>query len=184
MTIQDIVNKLDIDKSVPVHYHIPLENSLLGQFYCKFISEKEVDDYKNNSWKIKDNYNNSSLGLYLPDSDTETAYKYEMNRNNTSVNETITELSFIEKVPIDKKHLFYCIYAILHETGHWVHFKNSGLSNLEFAKEMNDSKNAIIEPYGSNVHSKKYKLLPHEKIATDYAMNNFLLYYNKVIKKV
>ena len=90
---------------------------------------------------------------------------------------------------IKEQHLWFALFCILHEVGHWRYFKNSGLSSLEYEKsehEIRDKfekiavrlykmpdyfpeKMTLAEQYHRDTHNQ----IPSEKAADEFAMQHF-----------
>ncbi|MBP1745078.1 MAG: hypothetical protein H6Q58_2056, partial [Firmicutes bacterium] len=154
---------------------------------CKHITCEERNDYMKKTWTIEKKYDNSTLGVYLPDITIDELYDLEYKRNVINLHRVLHKINSTLCLMNDEIKLAYGIYVILHEVGHWLDFQASGKSSLEynlwdsefrnkcneFVKKVHVSPVDIVDGLK---HAKEavdmYKNIPSEKAADKYAFEN------------
>lgn len=76
------------------------------------------------------------LGVHLVNAELQEVYDSYCQRNPVAVNETCSMLFERCSVPAEKKVYAYVLFTILHEIGHWKHLIQSGLSSMDYWKNM------------------------------------------------
>lgn len=185
MRVKDLVDCLDLKGTAPFHFQTGL--SFNNSASCKHITCEERNDYLKRTWTVENKYDNSLLGIYLPDITVDELYDLENKRNSANLSTVLHEINSILCLKDDEIKLAYGIYVILHEVGHWLDFKSSGKSSLEYnlwdsefrlrSKEFARNINAIPGHKADELkHAKEavdmYKNIPSEKAADKYAFEN------------
>lgn len=185
MRIKELVDCLGVKELAPFHFQTELSYRISA--YCKHITCEERNDYNQKKWTIEKKYDSSTLGIYLPDIAIDELYDLERKRNAINFHKVQHELKSILCLKTDEIKLAYVIYVILHEVGHWLDFKGSGKSSLEYnlwdsefrnrSKEFARNINAIPGHKADELkHAKEavdmYKNIPSEKAADKYAFEN------------
>ena len=185
--IKELVEKLDVNGDAPIYYFDYNEIEEGNIAYCRHITKEELSDYYNNIWNEEKEYDNTKLGVYLPNMTVGEFYNMEYKHNPINIEQVITMIS--NRCFVELKHtpLIYTTFGVLHEIGHWIYFKNSKMKCLEFAKE--DSKNRrIVEKSFDKIRkmpdnciekyvlgdyiNEAYRNIPSEKAADEFALNN------------
>lgn len=185
MRIRDIVKILNVDKTMPIHYMKKVDKN--NYAWCKHATDEELNDYRNNCWSKEKRYDVKELGIYIPDITVEELCDFELERNPVNFRRTIIDISYMFFVPLDKENIIFATFVILHEVGHWLYFKNSGMSSLDYM--LWDSKHRrepikycdMVKSIPDN-HPMKYqyaekgvemyKNIPAEKEADEYALKH------------
>lgn len=185
MRIIELVDYLGLKEIAPFHFQPALSHKSSAS--CKHITCEERSDYMKKIWTIEKKYDNSTLGVYLPDITIDELYDLEHKRNAINLHRVLSEINSILCLKNDEIKLAYGIYVILHEVGHWLDFQTSGKSSIEYNMWDSEFRNTCKE-FIKNIHaipgntvdelqhSKKavdmYKNIPSEKAADKYAFEN------------
>jgi hypothetical protein len=154
-------------------------------FIFQVHNPTEKNDILNDKWDSSNTYDNSSIGIYIPNITTDQLAYLENERNPWSFEQILDIVSFKIPVSIEDTNLIYSTFAILHEFGHWFHFINSKMSTYQFYQlesKQRDSLNPLhqellsLSDYSYEKHrlakeyNSLYRKLPSEKIADDFAL--------------
>jgi len=185
MRIKDLINYLGLKETAPFHFQTEL--SYKSSASCKHITCEERNDYLSKTWTIEKKYDNSTLGVYLPDITIDELYDLEHKRNAINLHRVQQEINSILCLKNDEIKLAYGIYVILHELGHWLDFQASGKSSIEYNLWDSEFRNKCNE-FARNIHTLQsdtadelklakeavdmYKNIPSEKAADKYAFEN------------
>lgn len=187
ITFKKLVKILEIDKIAPIHYQSPEELNKDNYIFFRYLGNAERQALISKTHDKKIEYDNSDIGVYLPDLTIRECYELEQNRNPLSISTTIQEISFKMDVLIKEYCIVWAVYCILHEVGHWLDFKNSGKSAYEFSiiekgyREDLEKERRMIYQIPDNHPQKrilmenfnqKYSEIPSEKKANEYAFAN------------
>ena len=188
MRIKELVDCLGLKEIAPFHFQTGLSGKISAS--CKHITCEERNDYMKKTWTIEKKYDNSTLGVYLPDISIEELYNLEHKRNAINFHRVLNEINSTLSLKNDEINLVYGIYVILHEVGHWLDFQASGKSSLEYnlwdsayrdkCNEFARKARAFPGSVTSELnHSKEavdmYRSIPSEKTADKYAFENIKL---------
>lgn len=197
MTFRELVEILELDKLAPIHFHHPKELSKNNYVYFRYLGNEEKEALINGIHDKNKQYDNSDLGVYLPDLDIKQYYEIEMKRNPCSIRYVIETISYKIPVLLEEKYLVWSVYCVLHEVGHWLDFLKSGKKSYEFSciekdyrEELNKEADRIyrMNDYSHQKllfveeYNHKYREIPSEKAADNYAYSNFIIAFNKVRK--
>lgn len=187
MRIKELVDYLGLNETAPFHFQFQKELSYKRSASCKHITCEERNDYIQKTWAIEKKYDNSILGVYLPDITTDELYDLERKRNAINFHRVLHEINSILCLKTDEIKLAYGIYVVLHEVGHWLDFQASGKSSIEynlldseFRSKFNEFRKNTHALQGDTAdelkHAKEavsmYKNIPSEKAADEYAFEN------------
>lgn len=185
--IRQLVELMGIDS--PIYFTEKDKLNKENYFYFQPMGEAEVDAIRNRNHNPQYDYDPTGSGLHLPDITATEYLELENSRNPVAVESIINLISqhmiaFIVEYPI-----LLATFSVLHEYGHWVHYKNSGKSPYEYAlMETNERRphektargiNAMDDwdPYkiilGRRYHNEIYSQFTSEKFANEYAMEHF-----------
>lgn len=199
ISFRELVQILELDKKASIHYHPRDELSKNNYVFFRYLGNEEEEALINGTHDKGKVYNNSDIGVHLPDLDIKQYYELEMKRNPSNIQSVIGKISYETPVWIKEYYLVWAIYCVLHEIGHWIDFVNSGKTSYEFSiiekgyreglekeakviSQINDyspQKRLLMEEY-----NRKYKEIPSEKAADDYAFSNLIPSLNKVREKL
>ena len=181
----DIVRLLNID--APVHFTPREKLDKQNYVSTRIMSDEERDAIFDHTHDISKNYNCAEVGLYFPDIEVDEYYSLECQRNPVAIEVEIEELQKI--IPIEKSDisLIWAIFCVLHKYGHWIHFKNSGMTAKEYCEERFPEHKKIL-PMVERIatmpdfHPNKWMLarelhkiyaeLPDERAANEYAIEH------------
>lgn len=175
---------------VPVHY-TPVEKlDKTNYVSCRFMGNEEANAIRNGTHDPEIKYDNSDVGLYFPDIAINEYYSLELRRNPAAQNVIVHNLTITRKMYVKEQKLWFALFCILHEIGHWKHFKQSGLLAVDYEKSENSVRD-LYEKQGDMIRiipdcifMRKYYLaeqhyreshsaIPSEKYADEYALQNF-----------
>lgn len=193
MKISELVNILGVNKLAPIHL---MENYNEWKFAeCKHLTDKERDDFQQGYWIEGKEYDTSALGVYLANTDIEKYYEFENKYNPWQLKDVLDDISYLFILNIKDRPIVCVTYAILHEVGHWINFKKSGMTSIEYGKwdsnfrrEPSECSKFVREmPYNHPMKLvyakeavKKYRNIPSEKLADEYAFENLIINLNKL----
>ncbi len=185
MKISELVNILGVDKLAPIHLMENYDEEKFAE--CKHLTEEEKNDFQKSCWIEGKDYDTSELGVYLANVDVEKYYEFEYKYNPWQLKEIIDDISFLFFLKFEDVAIIYATYAILHEVGHWINFKKSGMTSIEYAKwdysyryeankyseRLRRMSNSIpIKWADAKEAVAKYRNIPAEKMADEYAFEN------------
>lgn len=199
ITFRELIEILELDRIAPIHFHNPEELNKNNYVFFRYLGNEEKESLINGIHDENKQYDNSDIGIHLPDLDVKQYYELEMKRNPLNIHSVIEQISYETEVWIKEYYVVWSIYCVLHEVGHWLDFVNSGKTSYEFSlieksyREELDKKAKVI--YKMNDYSpqkqllmeeynRKYKEIPSEKAADDYAFSNLILSLNRVREKL
>jgi hypothetical protein len=186
MRIKELVKYLDVEKLAPFHFFNEKSNNK-DNASCKHMTDEELDDYKKKTWSSEKIYDDNKLGIYIVDITINEIYELEKKRNPIALNMVTNEISLLTPLMLDEFKLAFGIYVILHEVGHWLDFKASGKSSLEYSLWDSEYRREptriadMIYELPDYLYEKRefarmqvemYKKIPAEKSADKYAYEN------------
>ncbi|MGG7059852.1 hypothetical protein ACQPUZ_16420 [Clostridium tertium] len=193
MELKELIIELGVENLAPFHFVDNLEDREYAK--CKHMSDEELKDYNNGVHDKNKIYNESELGIYLINTNIDNLYNMAIESNPYFVKSMINEISYYIKVDFKYKSIIYATYTILHEVGHWINFKKTNMSSLEYSiwdakyrrkvnkffngvREMNDD-----DPFKyiyADEYNEMYKNIPSEKEANEFTLNNIKDYLSKI----
>lgn len=187
ISIRQLVELMDIDS--PIYFTEKDKLNRENYFYFQPMGEAEVEAIRNHNHNPQCDYDPAGSGLHLPDITATEYLELENSRNPVGIESIFNLISqqmiaFIAEYPI-----LLATFSVLHEYGHWIHFKNSGKTPYEYAQEeANERKlhektvRGIYlmddwDPYkviqARRYHNEIYSQYTSEKFANEYAMEHF-----------
>ena len=138
MNFRNLVEVLGID--APVHFTPKDKLDKQNYVFCKFMGDDETAAIIVGNHDPNVHYDNSDLGLHFPDLSLEEYYELEKARNPVGISNHICEVSSQMKVNIDDIPIMFAVHCVLHEYGHWIYFKKTGLTSYQYCEQ--EKKNA------------------------------------------
>ena len=129
-TIADIWSTLQYD--APVFY---FDNCSKNSPHMDFFGKDEQQALNNGTYDSTHEYDHSTVGVYLPDSDI---FDYYYNCPDADKERHIKLMEDVSgnKDPVTN----LAVYTVLHEYGHWYAWKKSGLSAFDYYSQSIDAK--------------------------------------------
>jgi Uncharacterized protein conserved in bacteria len=178
MQVNELIKRMQVDKIAPFHCDENLRLRGLTEFRC--ITIEEYNDYINRRY-CKHKYNEDELGIYILNLSVSDFYNSDYNSDKYKrygIVKTLKNINRITSTMYYKDELVYTTFVILHEVGHWVHFKGSGMKSLDYYLWDINNRNKYINYIGKNRNSdpaeifSMYRKIPSEKAADEYALEN------------
>lgn len=130
---RELVAILKID--APVHFTPKEMLNKKDYVYCKFMGEEECAAITAGKHDPLANYDDSDIGLHFPDIGVEEYYELEKNRNPAGIRTHICEASSQMIINIEDIPIAFAVHCVLHEYGHWLYFKETGLTSYEYCEQ-------------------------------------------------
>lgn len=168
MMIKELVDKIKVSDLAPIYFLNDFSKERFAE--CRHMADEE-----------------QQLGVYLANTDIDEYYDLQSKYNPIHLHQVINDISYLFMVTIRDEKIIYATYVILHEIGHWINFKNSGMSSLEYAKwdatfrsdphKFSEWVRSIPDNHPEKYRYaeeavKQYRNIPAEKEADKYAFNN------------
>ncbi len=189
-----IVEILEID--VPVFFTPEAELDRRNYIYCSIIGKDELKAIVEATHNTGTEYECTDMGLHFPDVDVMKYYELEKHRNPVGMDIRIKEITNEIETILAEIPILLAVYCVIHEYGHWIHFKKSNLSSYEYWMNEHEAR----KPYSGiqqqiyempdnyplkYVYEEKYEreiyaAFPSEKAANNYAMEHF----KEAVKKI
>lgn len=193
---RDLVALLNVD--APVHFTPKDKLNKQNYVFYKFMGDEEFAAIIAGNHDPNANYDISDIGLHFPDLGLEEYYELEKARNPVGISTHIYEISSQIRINIEDIPIVFAVYCVLHEYGHWLHFKKSGLTSCEYyeqekkerlphentAREIykmadwDPYKRYLAERYDREIYSK----FSSEAAANKYALEHIQESLNKIYK--
>lgn len=194
ISIRQLVELMGIDS--PIYFTEKEKLNKENYFYFQAMGEAEVEAIRNRNHNPQNDYDPSGSGLHLPDITATEYHELENSRNPVAV-EFIIDLISQHMIAFKTEYpILLATFSVLHEYGHWVHYKNSGKTPYEYAQmETNERKpyektvrgikamddwNPFKIILGRRYHNEIYSKFTSEKFANEYAMEHFADVLEKV----
>ena len=133
LNFKNLVDLLKID--APVHFTPKEKMSRQNYVFCKFMGDEECVAIVAGNHNIDTYYDSSDLGLHFPDLGIEEYYELEKARNPVGIKTHICEVSSQICINIEDMPIVFAVHCILHEYGHWLYFKGTGLTPYEYCEQ-------------------------------------------------
>lgn len=190
ISFRDLINGLgDYISDIPVYFTPEDKLNPENYVYFVFMGKEEADAIRHGVYDAEIQYDNSDVGLHFPNITIDYYYELEKMRNPVAQRINMENLQNNRIMNDMEKHLWFALFCVLHEIGHWHHFKMSGLSAIDYEKSIH----AITEVYEnyanmiykmSNInplkiicaeqyHRESHEKIPSEKAADEYALEHF-----------
>ena len=176
---------------VPVCYTPVAKLNKTNYVLCLFMGNEEANAIRNGTHNPEIQYDNSDVGLHFPDIAISEYYYLESRRNPAAQSAIIDNLTKNRKMYIKEKKLWFSLFCILHEIGHWKHFEQSGLLAVDYEKSEHSVRD-YYERQGDEIrklpellfytqkldrakkhYEESHSHIPSEKYADEYALQNF-----------
>ena len=137
------------------------------------------------------NYRDDELGVHLINLELQDIYNNYLEKNSIAVYKLSTLLREQLTVTSDKIIPAYALFVVLHEIGHWQHLIQSGLTRTEYWKTYEAHRDDLWVEFQFmyhfcrnkqeqqsilNLYDDKYRNLPSERYADDFAKNELPQY--------
>ena len=167
--------------------------------YCQFISQAELEDWLAGSRRAADQYSAVELGIYLPDVYASELYYQEERGNSISTHSYMRMIHDLVEIDIENYDLLFAAFLVLHEYGHWLHFRRCHKSSLDYVVWLNrqlapvENQREVLDMIPDSEPAKEalvaehitaYNAMPQELSANKYALKHLAALYNKLLKKV
>lgn len=192
MRVEKLVSLLKAKEIAPVHFFTEL--SCNNSPICKIITDREIEDYKRKHFTKETNYNDSELGIYFPNNTISEMYEIQNKSNFIRQDDVLNDIEDYLEFNNEERILIYGIYTILHEIGHWLYFKASGKTSIEYCLWDSKLRDKCMK-FGDKIfkmtdkeeqinfafeHTEMYKNIPAEKAADEYAFEHIKEKYSLV----
>lgn len=190
ITFRQLVEYIkDYIGDAPVHF-TPIDKLDKTDYVsCRFMGNEEADAIRHGKHNTETQFDNRDVGIHLPDITIKQLFCLESQRNPAAQRVILADLN-AERILYNKeRQLWFALFCILHEVGHWKYFIQSGLSAFDYEKseheirdkfekiavrlyEMPDflpEKMTLAEQY----HKESHAQIPSEKAADEYALKHF-----------
>ena len=190
MLIQDLVSQIDT-KGTPIFFH---NEPIAGCDYC-YVRTTTASELATLRGKKDSDYREDELGVHLVNLELQDVYNNYLEKNPVAVNKLCTILTEQCAVPYDKIIPAYVLFTVLHEIGHWQHLVQSGLTRTDYWKKFEAQRdnlwiefqlmyyccrNKQEQQFTLNLYDDKYRNLPSERYADDFAKSEFPQYLDIV----
>ena len=130
MKLRKLVEIMNVEDIVQFRF-VPLDVDPRPSFH--FISNEKWNAYRNSTIEQRDLITSEDdLFIYIPDVTEKELYSYIMQIGPQYAYDALKQISFIFNFTNEERDLVYAIYTILHETGHYVFYKNSHMTSIEY----------------------------------------------------
>ena len=130
---RDLVDLLGID--APVHFTPKDELNRQDYVFCKYMGEDECAAIIAGNHDMNTQYDDSDVGLHFPDIGIEDYFELENSRNPVGIQTHIREVSSLMCIKLEDIPIVFAVHCVLHEYGHWLYFKETGLTAYEFCQQ-------------------------------------------------
>lgn len=196
MKLRDIVAISGLAGKAPWHF---VDAS--GEYQpacCRFISQAELEDWLAGSRAADAQYPPAELGIYLPDVYASELYYLEERANYISTHSYMRMIHDLVEIEIESYDLLFAAFLVLHEYGHWLHFRRCHKSSLDYVVWLNrqlapvESQREVLDMIPDSEPAKEalvaehitaYNAMPQELSANKYALKHLNALYTKLLKK-
>lgn len=197
MLIRDVLAASGLAKKAPFHL-VDCGRDYTSP-YCCFISQAELELWlgERREPAAGDNLGAEELGVYLPDVYASDFYFQEERCNRLSTMAYMRMINDLLDFEIERYELAFAAFALLHEYGHWLHFRRCHKGRLDYVLWLNrylapvESQRELLEmiPNDEQVkeqlvleHIDAYNAMPQELSANKYALKHVAALYHKLLK--
>lgn len=165
---------------------------------CRFISQAELEDWLAGRRAGDSGYPAAELGVYLPDVYASELYYLEERGNPISTHAYMRMIHDMVEIEIESYELLFAAFLVLHEYGHWLHFRRCHKSSLDYVVWLNrqlapvESQREVLDMIPDSEPAKEalavehinaYNAMPQELSANKYALKHLAALYNKLLQK-
>ena len=187
MLVNELLDKIET-KQTPIYLHDILKDGK-DHCYSRTATSAELSVLRNKPAKEGED---EELGVHLTNVDLQQIYDSYFAKNSVAVEEICAFLKDTFHISEEKISNAFVLFTILHEIGHWQHLIQSGLSRMDYWKKYeamrddlwiqfqftynllcrtDDQRNMAFKCF-----NEKYRNLPSEKFADEYAITELPLY--------
>lgn len=196
MKLRDIVAISGLARKAPWHFV-----DVSGEYQsacCRFISQAELEAWLAGSRAEDSQYPAAELGIYLPDVYASELYYLEERANYVSTHSYMRMIHDLLEIEIESYDLLFAVFLVLHEYGHWLHFRRCHKSSLDYVVWLNrelapvESQREVLDMIPDSEPAKEalvaehinaYNAMPQELSANKYALKHLSALYSKLLKK-
>jgi hypothetical protein len=195
LKLRELVKISGLDKKAPFHF---MDCSAEYQSaHCCFITQHELENWLAGNLQPEDEFDEQELGIFLPDLYASDFYMQEERNNYISTLSYMRMINDMMEIEIEHYELVFAVFSILHEYGHWLHFRRCHKSNLDYVIWLNRSLAPVeqqreilkmipdTEPMKEVLvaeHIDSYNAMPQEFSANKYALKHIKSLYMKILK--
>ncbi len=195
LKLQELVEISGLHKKAPFHFM-----DTAGGYQpacCAFISQQELEDWLAGTRTQNSVYDAAELGIRLPDIYASEFFFYEQESNYISTLAYMRMTNDLVAVEIENYELLFAAFVILHEYGHWLHFRRCHKSSLDYVIWLNkqlapvEQQRRVLdmipdtEPLKEALvaeHIDVYNAMPQEFSANKYALKHLSAFYAKILR--
>ena len=130
---RNLVDWLEID--APVHFTPKEKLNKQDYVFCRFMGDEEKAAIIAGTHDSNTRYDDRDIGLHFPDLELKEYYELEKARNSVGIRNHICDISCQMTIKIEDIPLVYAVHCVLHEYGHWIYFKETGLTSYEYCEQ-------------------------------------------------
>ncbi len=138
-----------------------------------------------------------AVGIYLPDVYASDFYYLEERSNYISTMAYMRMINDLQSIDIESYELLFAAFVVLHEYGHWLHFRRCHKSGLDYVLWLNrhlapvEGQRMVLdmipdsEPLKEGLvaeHINAYNAMPQEFSANKYALKHISGLYHKILR--
>ena len=195
MRLAEVLAVSGLAKKAPFHL-LPAGSEYQGA-HCRFISQAELQIWLNERKQPEFPPDEQERGIYLPDVYASYFYFCEQQHNYISTLAYMRMINDLLPLEIENYELAFAAFVLLHEYGHWLHFRRCHKSGLDYVLWLNkflapvERQREILdllpntEPVKEALvaeHIDVYNAMPQELSANKYALKHVAGLYAKLIK--
>lgn len=160
--------------------------------HCRFLSGREAAENLGDMAAPEDD----RVGIFLPDVYASEFFYQEERTNYISTMAYMRMINDLQSVEIESYDLLFASFVVLHEYGHWLHFRRSRKSGLDYVLWLDkflapvERQRQVLdmipdsEPIKEELvveHINAYNAMPQEFSANKYALKRVGKLYQKVL---
>lgn len=161
---------------------------------CAFVARRDIADNVQAEFCA---FAKEQAGIYLPDVYASDFYWLEQQHNYISTLAYMRMINDLVAMDIEHYELLFASFVVLHEYGHWLHFRRYRGGSLAYIKWLNRQFGPVerqaeilaqipaAEPIKEDLtaqHIDAYNAMPQEFSANKYALKHLPAFYQKIIK--
>ena len=207
LRLSEIVAVSGLAKKAPFHfidYSLPVEgeteqtgSAKYVPAHCQFISQADLQTWLACGAQPPQSLDQHELGIYLPDVYASDFYFLEQQNNYISTMAYMRMINDLLPLDIERYEMAFAAFVVLHEYGHWLHFRRCHKSSVEYVLWLNrflapvEMQREVLDLLPNNEPLKKqlvaehinaYNAMPQEFSANKYALKHVAKLYAKLLK--
>ncbi len=166
--------------------------------YCRFITQTELEDWLAGRRSEDNIYPDDELGIYLPDVHASELYLQEEQNDPVSTHSYMRMINSLVEIEIESYDLLFAAFLVLHEYGHWLHFRRCRKASLDYVLWLNrfmapvESQREVLEMIPNSEPAKEeliaehmtaYNAMPQELSANKYALKHLPALYKRLLRR-